>query len=169
MSLSQLIKVTINNYRSLWGLLTYDVWYLLMYCIWLLSYLVHLIIGYWWHWLSLSMVYHHNGIVHHSFFILFSFILIKLPLEKRDAWASLIVFRLLNHPVFSIHLAFPKTVSQDTFGNLPLNMQYLCDSRDKSLKIKTRFDLTGRDSWFMKRFWIFMTEFFVIMNFFMTR
>ena len=167
MSLSQLIKVTINNYRSLWGLLTY-VWYLLMYCIWLLSYLVHLIIGCWWHWLSLSMVYHHTDIVHHSFFILFfPFILIKLPLEKRDAWASLIVFRLLKHPVFLIHLAFPKTVSQDTFGNLPLNMQYLCDSRDKSLKIKTRFDF--RDSWFMKRFWIFMTEFFVIMNFFMTR
>ena len=134
------------------------------YLTWFISSLVIGGIGYHYQWFIIIPVLY---II--AFLYFFPFILIKLPLEKRDAWASLIVFRLFNHPVFSIHLALPKTVSQDTFGNLPLNMQYLCDSRDKSLKIKTRFDLTGRDSWFMKRFWIFMTEFFVIMNFFMTR
>ena len=33
----------------------------------------------------------------------------------------------------------------------------------------TGFDLIGHDLWFPKRFWIFTTEFLVIMSFFMTR
>ena len=31
----------------------------------------------------------------------------------------------------------------------------------------TAFDLTGRDSWFMMRFWIFATEPLIILNLFM--
>ena len=36
-------------------------------------------------------------------------------------------------------------------------------------KATTGYDLTGRDSWFTKTFWIFTIEFFIIMSLFTTR
>ena len=49
-----------------------------------------------------------------------------------------------------------------------INFKFLETFETKPL-VASGFDLMGRDSWFTTRFWIFTTEFFVIMSLFTTR
>ena len=52
-----------------------------------------------------------------------------LPLGKLDVWAAFIIYWLFS--IYSlIYSPFPNTVSEETFYNLPLTLQYMCDLQD---------------------------------------
>ena len=51
----------------------------------------------------------------------------KTPFGETGCLSNLNCFLTAQASSLLIHLTFQKTVSQATFGTLPLNVQYLCD------------------------------------------
>ena len=54
----------------------------------------------------------------------------KTPLGETGYLSNLYYLLAAQASSFLIHPDIPNTVSQDTFGTLPLTVQYLCDLRD---------------------------------------
>ena len=112
----------------------------------------------------------------HCFSILAAWLLKFLSF---NLWKSTLLSEIFVDKFSVLHFFANKELSYDVCNNQYETLFIKLDSINKnsnesnSLFTKTNyltgFDLIGRDLWFPKKFWIFTTEFLVIMSFFMAR